>query len=176
MNFSCKFRIALFFFIVFSLVAVVLIPVVSNNHLGDAYANSVVTGYSHYYSNGDNAIGPPDGNYATISFSYSIGYLTLDMGENESIIDGEGDDFLVIAQGNYTIWVENYLSQPMVMLSIGLNNRSYDLTTTEFNEVRYIRIEYGGGVSVLLDAIEAFNYNIPEDIEPTTPVSVGSFF
>ncbi|MHA1954667.1 MAG: hypothetical protein ACW96U_12055 [Candidatus Heimdallarchaeaceae archaeon] len=174
MDLSRRFQITLFFFISVSLLVVVLIPVVSNNHLGDAYANSVVTGYSYYYSDGENSIGAPDGNYATIFVSYSIGYLTLDMGENESIIDGEGDDFSVVAHGNYSVLLGNNTSQPMNMLSIGTNNQSYDLSTIAFKEARYVRIEYGGGASVSLDAIVAFNYNIPEDNgSPTSPV--GSF-
>ena len=178
MDMSFKFRTTLFCFIMFSLLVVVSIPGVSIDKLGDAYANSVVEEHSHFYYNGENALGAPDGEYATIFISYTVGYLTLDMGEEESIIGGEGDDFSVIAQGNYTILVGNNISQPMTMLSFGINNQSFDLSTIAFNEVRYLRVEYGGE-SVSLDAIVAFNYNIPENTLPptdeTSGFSVGSF-
>ncbi|MFX1538285.1 MAG: aryl-sulfate sulfotransferase, partial [Promethearchaeota archaeon] len=140
---------------------------------GDAYANYVVTGSSAYYTNGENALGAPDGENATIYQDYSNGYLTLDFDENEEIIDGEGADFIVFAAGGtYRVWGGTDLSKQFRVIGIGQGNQFFYLSKESFTEVRYVRIEYFSGANILLDAVEALNYNVPE-IEPqsTTPTT-----
>jgi hypothetical protein len=150
-------------------IAIILSSTAFSNVAGDPYADSIVEEHSSYYYDGENAIGAPDGNFASIFLSYTIGSLMLDMGKSESILDGDGNDLKVVAEGNYTVWVGNNPSQPMTTLGIGMHNQSYDLSTIGSNESRYIRIDYNGGANVLLDAIVAYNYNVPED--NTTPTT-----
>ncbi|MFQ5977026.1 MAG: aryl-sulfate sulfotransferase [Candidatus Heimdallarchaeota archaeon] len=131
-------------------------------NMGDAYANVVTTGASLWYSFGENAVGAPDGRFAQIFVDYENGYLTLDMGLHEEIIDGSGPDFMVVAQGgNYTVLVGNDLSQPLSLLGMGKGNQSFNLADAGIASVRYVRIEYRAGADVELDAISALYYNQP---------------
>jgi hypothetical protein len=56
-------------------------------NLGDAYADAVVIEYSIWSIAGTKALDTPDGEHAIIYPDYIDGYLTLDMGANEEIID-----------------------------------------------------------------------------------------
>jgi hypothetical protein len=135
----------------------------SSSDWGDAYANAVVVDRSYSYSNEENALGAPDGQYAQIYLDYASGYLTLDMGEQEEIVNGLGDDFTVIARGgNYSVFVQpTYDSSPSL---IGRTNgtHSFDLDDLSMEQVRYVRVEHFVGDTIELDAIEAINYNVPD--------------
>ncbi|MFX0090264.1 MAG: hypothetical protein ACFFBD_00775, partial [Candidatus Hodarchaeota archaeon] len=144
--------------------------------LGDPYVNSVVIEASLWYTDGDNAIGPPDGNYSHIFFDYGNGYLTSDMGEYEAIIDGTGVDFTVfVRKGNYTVYVGNETTL-MTYLDWGSGNKSFDLAVSGVISARYIRIEYRSGTKVEVDAIEAINYNRLEDNEAPQITGLADFW
>jgi hypothetical protein len=129
---------------------------------GDPYADSVVTHRSQWVLNAENAIGAPDGLTATIYPDYEDGYLSLDMGEQEEIIDGIGYDFRVNAHGGeYRVYVANTLDIAFEFLGVGSGVTNFDLRDSSLNESRYIRIQYQFEDDVELDAIEAFNYNAP---------------
>jgi len=79
----------------------------------DEWADSVVDSHTSTQVTGpENALGPLDGDYANIPKHRMI---TLDMGECEQIVDGDGDDFIVYevdpsrdddsCQGPDTKWV-----------------------------------------------------------------------
>ncbi|MFW9797208.1 MAG: aryl-sulfate sulfotransferase [Candidatus Thorarchaeota archaeon] len=126
---------------------------------GDAYADSVVASRSAWFSNGDQAIGVPDNAFASIYEDYAPGYLTLDMGENEEILNEAGIDFEVFSSGgNYAISVSPDLDQPFIELGVFSGTHSFDLESIEYNTVRYIRLELRDIEVVLLDAIVALNY------------------
>lgn len=140
-------------------------------NVGDAYANQIVDSFSMFYDNGAAALGPPDNNFATIFVDYSNGYITFDMGQDEEILNGTGDDFQVIADGDtYRVMVGNNLSKALTILGTGQGNQTFDLATIEFAEARYVRIECYSVGNVQLDAIAAFHYQIPEEATsvPTT--------
>ena len=59
---------------------------------GDPYADEFILVASLYHFNGENAVGAPDGEFAQVFSDYGSGYITLDMGRDEDIINGEGDD------------------------------------------------------------------------------------
>ncbi len=127
---------------------------------GDAYVDAVVTTRSAWYSDGDNAVGAPDGEVASLFEDYGPGYMTLDMGENEEIFDEEGTDFEVIANGgNYSISVSPDLIQPFLDLGVVSGNHSFELSSIEYNKVRYVKLEIYSSETVFLDAIVALNYN-----------------
>jgi hypothetical protein len=129
---------------------------------GDAYANSFLPARSMHTSYEDNAIGAPDGLYAEIYFDYSNGHLTLDMGEQEEIVNGSGDDFTVISRGgNYTVFVGSSFDSPLSNLGHANGTHSFDLSDIGMEIARYVRVEYRLGDTVELDAIEAINYNAP---------------
>ncbi|MFX1331861.1 MAG: hypothetical protein ACFE9W_09905 [Promethearchaeota archaeon] len=137
--------------------------IISNSFVwGDAYANAVDTERSWDYLDEEYAIGAPDGQYAQIFLGYTSGYLTLDMGEQEEIVNGPGNDFTVIARGgNYSVFVQpTYDSSPAL---IGRTNGtdSFDLNDIGMDLARYVRVEHFVGDTVELDAIEAINYNAP---------------
>jgi hypothetical protein len=135
---------------------------------GDAYANAVITSRSAWYSNGDNALGPPDNENATIYVDYGYGYLTLDMGQGEDIIDGSGNDFSVIATGSYRVGVAATLESAFVNFDYVNDTHDFDLDTVGLDSARYVRIELYLGTIVSLDAIVAINYNVPSDNEAPT--------
>ncbi len=133
------------------------------DNLGDPYVNTVVTESSFWYFYGERAIGAPDNAYATIFFDYGNGYIILDMGKNEEIINGEGNDFKIIAQGGeYSISVGNNLSQMFKFLGLGTGNKSFDISSSNLYLIRYISVEYRSGDDIELDAVVATNYNQPE--------------
>ncbi|MHA1221715.1 MAG: aryl-sulfate sulfotransferase [Candidatus Heimdallarchaeaceae archaeon] len=140
--------------------------------IGNAYANEVVLSSSAYYTNGSSSLGPPDGIYASIFYDYSNGYITLDMGENEEILDGEGKDFIVYAIGNYFVWVSNDLSAPFLLLDGGINQQSFDLHDISLTKARYIKIECISEESVKLDAVKAMYFN-QVNIDNNPPSIVG---
>ncbi|MHA2301289.1 MAG: aryl-sulfate sulfotransferase [Candidatus Thorarchaeota archaeon] len=127
---------------------------------GDAYVDSVVTSRSSWYSQGEYAIGPPDNRFAAIFEDYGPGYMTLDMGENEGILNELGPDFEIIASGgNYSVSVSPDLDQPFIELGVFSGRQSFDLSAAGYNIARYIRLAMYRSETVFLDAIVALNYN-----------------
>lgn len=129
---------------------------------GDSYADAVVVERSASYLYGNNSIGAPDGLVSIIYMDYQNGYLTLDMGENEEIIDGSGNDFVIYADGGeYSVSVTNSLSELFTYIGLGVGNTPFDLQTVSISEARYVRITYSTGDDIELDAIDAVYYNTP---------------
>ncbi|MCK4844861.1 MAG: hypothetical protein KAS95_04250, partial [Candidatus Heimdallarchaeota archaeon] len=147
-------------------------------NIGDKYVDEIVKHVSELYENGENVIGAPDGKYSNLVLGLTNGYLTLDMGYQESIIDGQGTDFTVIAGvGTYVIWISNDPLVPFTYIGIGSGNQSFDISETSFGQARYIRVEYVEGGIVELDAIVAINYQRPEwDDDPPVIISPGDFW
>ncbi|MHA2143221.1 MAG: aryl-sulfate sulfotransferase [Candidatus Thorarchaeota archaeon] len=141
--------------------------------LGDAYVDDIVPDRSLWYQFGDYAIGEPDGRYAQIFLDYGNGYLTLDMGEQEEIVNGPGADFTIISRGgNYTVFVGLSFDTPLAYLGHTNGSASFDLNDIGIDIARYIRVEYRLGETVELDAIEAINYHIP-DSDIKAPQIIG---
>ena len=137
------------------------------NYKNDSYANELVEELSYSYTNGSGALGAPDGFYCQVFSDYSNGIITLDMGNNEQILNGVDDDFNVIAgQGLYRIKVGNNLSQPFIIIGTAEGNQSFDLASIGLEETRYIQIEYISGLYVEIDAIDANYFNLIKN-EPT---------
>jgi len=133
------------------------------NGYGDSYADDFLEEFSVYCVDGNYAENAPDNISAEIFYDYSNGLLTLDMGLNEEILDGAGDDFSVIAgQGEYYVKAINSLSNPFALVGLGAGNQSFDLNSIGFSSARYIQVEYRSGEKVEIDAIEAIHYNIIE--------------
>ncbi|MFX1285686.1 MAG: hypothetical protein ACFFB5_18745 [Promethearchaeota archaeon] len=139
----------------------------------DAYANYIIEGLSTWYLYGENALGPPDNNYALIYQDYGNGYLVLDMDFRQEIINGTGSDFTIIAgDGDYLVRVGNNFTSPFVILGTGSGNQSFDLSTVGLISARYVWIECISEETVELDAIEAIYYNQP-DYETDLPQITG---
>ena len=129
---------------------------------GDPYADAIITNSSTWYSFGEEALGEPDSNFASIYLDYANGYITLDMGESEEIIDGDGDDFQVISsEGLYEVYVAESLSSPFLFLGNGSGNASFDIKALELSIIRFVRIEIASEDTVKLDAINAIHFNKP---------------
>ncbi|MHA2064748.1 MAG: hypothetical protein ACXABY_10275 [Candidatus Thorarchaeota archaeon] len=132
--------------------------------IGDPYANSVVEARTRNVLSASDAIGAPDGSYATIFFDYDNGDLTLDMGVYEEIIDEEGFDFAVHAtETNYSVWVSNSLGELFTSLGHVTGNHSFDLQDAGLSTARYVRLSYFSGNDAQVDAVEAFHYYMPAD-------------
>ena len=146
--------------------------------MGDPYANTVLSDRSEWYLFGENALGAPDGNFALIFPDYGSGFLTLDMGLHEEIIDGEGEDLSIIAQGgNYSLLVSENINVQFTRLGYGSGNMSFDLSGSDLDFVRFIRIEYRFGNNVELDAIVALNVNKPDvDTEIPSITEIADFW
>ncbi|MHA1222224.1 MAG: hypothetical protein ACTSP3_02970 [Candidatus Heimdallarchaeaceae archaeon] len=133
--------------------------------------------FSLYYINGREALGAPDGICCTIFADYSNGYITLDMGEHEEILNNDGDDFTVLANENHFVWVSNNLSVPFTLLGSGNNTQSFDLKMINFEKARYVKIEIRSGISLQINAIKANYYNqISIDEEPPSIIRVDDFW
>jgi len=142
------------------------------NGYGDSYADDFLEELSVYCVNGNYAENAPDNLSAEIFDNYSNGILTLDMGLNEEILDGVGDDFFVIAgEGECFVKVENSLSKPFSLVGLGAGNQSFDLNSIGFSSARYVQIEYRSGDKVEIDAIEAIHYNIIESDDENPVIS-----
>jgi len=129
---------------------------------GDAYADAVVEELSESYLYGNNSLGAPDGLVSTIYMDYHNGYLTLDMGENEEIIDGVGEDLAIHARGGeYLVYVTNNLSTYFTYVGVGVGYSTFELDSDVIDEARYVRVTYYVGDDIELDAVEALNYNTP---------------
>ena len=140
----------------------------------DPYPNWFIESFSLWYQDGENALGAPDNEVATIYQDYGNGYITFDFGRNQEIINGASSDFMVYAQGgNYIIRIGNDLSQPFEILENATGgvtfhgNQSFDLTETDQTMVRFVQVEASSLMNVELDAIEALNY-----FEPTPETSL----
>ena len=130
---------------------------------GDPYVDSFIQSASLYYFQGENTIGAPDGAMALIFQEYGSGYITLDMGRNEEITDGDEFDFTIISTaGQYSCWVGNNLEESFIYLGSGEGNSSFDLSTKNLDSARYVRIEYISGGMAYIDAVVALNYLILE--------------
>jgi hypothetical protein len=129
---------------------------------GDFYADAYLAERSFHFIAGENAIGPPDNQFTTLFLEYGNGEITLDMGEFEEIVDGEGVDFTVHAIGNYTVSVIDDIGQLMRFISYGEDTQSFDLNDVGLVSARYVKVQYSIGDSVLLDAIEAINCIVTE--------------
>ncbi|MHA1852843.1 MAG: aryl-sulfate sulfotransferase [Candidatus Heimdallarchaeaceae archaeon] len=127
----------------------------------DPYGSAVVKELTNYVYEEENAIGMPDNRFARIMYDYSNGYITIDMGAGEEIIDKEGMDFQVIAEGEeYLVSVSNSLSEAFVNVGRGKGNESFDLQTAGIKEARYVQIQrFGTENYTYLDAIVAIHFN-----------------
>ncbi|NHI90196.1 MAG: hypothetical protein EAX87_11785 [Candidatus Thorarchaeota archaeon] len=135
---------------------------------GDPYADDYLIEFSQGYLSGSNAIGAPDGQYTTLFPEYEDGYISLDMGENEEIVNGPGVDFTVEAKGgDYRVFVVNSLETYFELLGTASGQASFDLDSSSLEQARYVRIQYMSGENVELDAIVAIHFNRPPgDITP----------
>jgi hypothetical protein len=145
---------------------------------GDAFADSVITDLSDWYVLGSFSLGAPDGRFSEIRLDYGNGYMTLDMGYQEEILDEAGDDFTVYSRGgNYTVYITSALNESFHSLSYHSGNQSFDLEGSGYTSVRYVRIVYRSGETVELDAIEAHNVNTPTyDVNAPDITGVDDFW
>ncbi|MGV9169888.1 MAG: aryl-sulfate sulfotransferase, partial [Promethearchaeia archaeon] len=131
---------------------------------GDPYADSVVEERSSWASQMDNAVGAPDGKFALIYLDYGNGFLTLDMGEGEEIVNEAGFDFTVVAEGaEYKVSVSNNLEASFTDLGIMNGSQQIDLDNSSLDSARYVMISYWEGTEVRLDAIVASHHRTPSD-------------
>ncbi|MCE7733829.1 MAG: hypothetical protein GPJ54_03055, partial [Candidatus Heimdallarchaeota archaeon] len=133
---------------------------------GDAYVNQIVNDFSSDFSYGENVIGEPDGLNAEIYVGYEPGRITMDMGEDDPIIDGFADDFFIVAKGTYDISVTSDLSAGFQYLGNFEGNQSIDLLDYSLKKVRFVQIQLNGGYLVTIDTVVALNHDkVTEDTE-----------
>ena len=124
----------------------------------DNYADEIITEMSFYYTDGENALGAPDGEYAKIFEYYSYGSIIFDLGRYEICSNNTGDDLRVhINKGTYIIKIGNDLSSPFTTLGQSNTTNEFDIDSVGFTEVRYIQIFTASEVTLELDAIEVIN-------------------
>lgn len=144
---------------------------------GDPYADATVPERSSWASQMDNAIGAPDGEFALIYLDYGNGFLTLDMGEGEEIVNEAGSDFTVFAEGaEYRVSVSNNLESSFKDFGIMNGTQQIDLENVSLDFARYVMISYWDGTEVRLDAIVASHHSIPTgDNQPPTLQGPANF-
>ena len=136
-----------------------------NGYPQDNYADEIVTSLSHYYMDGENALGAPDNECAKIFSDYANGVIVLDLGRYEICVDDIGNDLRVhINNGTYIIKINNDLSTAFTSLGQANETEEFDIDSVGFTEVRYVQIQYVSGGFVELDAIEVINlYTVVTD-------------
>jgi len=94
------------------------------------------------------------------------------MGLSEEVLDGRGVDFIVYARGgeyavfggnnlSANILIGNQVSTPMILFGTGIGNTSFNLGSTDLDQVRYIQIVSLTDEEVELDAVRAMHFNQP---------------
>jgi hypothetical protein len=153
-----------------------------------AYANSVVDkklGGAANINNLDSYIIGVVDMKKVEPMSLGGGYVIVDMGANELILDGEGDDLRVYeidqvfygmdTPEKYEVFVSQDL-QTWVSLGTGLGTTEFDLAGSKLSWARYVKIEdretniSGRAPGSDIDAIEALHFGE----EPKGAVSVPS--
>lgn len=131
----------------------------------DNYADEVIDEISYFYSDGENALGAPDGEYARIFEMYTNGFVYFDLGRYETCADSTGDDLRVhINNGTYIIKIGNDLSSHFTTLGQSNTTMEFDIDSVGFIEVRYVMILSVFNITLELDAIEVINlYTVVTD-------------
>jgi RHS repeat-associated protein/CSLREA domain-containing protein len=149
-------------------------PVVCIPGLNDPYADCVVDFLSNSggYRDPSKVLGPPScPAWDFLSLGGGGGYVIVDMGEGEEILDGPGADIKVYEVGSgcgginegYYVYVSNSSSGPWILLGTGSGNSTFDLATN-LSQARYVKIVDQTGINsgstggADIDAIEALNY------------------
>lgn len=108
------------------------------------------------------AIGKNDGINISLPMSNGVKSLIFDMGSGQEIVDGEGADFKIFAEGNYFVGVSNspYYS-PYTEFFIPLKGevsgmQEFDLASARLSSARYVLITASSTVKV--DAIMALHH------------------
>ena len=145
----------------------------------DPYAN-IVLGYealgaSNTHTDPATVLGPPS--CGTFDLSLGGGWVVVDMGEGEEIIDGTGVDFRVYESdpgcsggeaSAYAVFVSENPAGPWTEIGTGNGVTSFDLSGSGLFTVRYIRIEDRASPSppstpgADIDAIEAIYLAEPD--------------
>ncbi len=133
----------------------------------DNYADEIITEMSWFYDDGENALGAPDGEYASIVKAYTNGFMYFDLGRYEICVDDIGDDLRVhINNGTYIIKIGNDLSSPFTTLGQSNTTMEFDIDSVGFIEVRYVMILSVFNITLELDAIEVINlYTVITDTD-----------
>ncbi|MEZ4683540.1 MAG: family 16 glycoside hydrolase [Caldilineaceae bacterium] len=126
---------------------------VSNTSL-DPYADAVVDSHIKQTNNSQTdvrfALGRPRGADDDLSIGGPDYWIVFDMGENEAIIDGEGNDLRVIEIGalfgnavdeEHDVYASNSPTGTWSYLGQGIAISEFDLRDAGLEKARYIRIE-----------------------------------
>ncbi|MCB0016224.1 MAG: M23 family metallopeptidase [Anaerolineales bacterium] len=140
----------------------------------DPFANNVIgyqaLGAGNQHTDPATVLGPPS--CGTFDLSLGGGWVVVDMGEDEEIADGDGEDFRVYESdpncsgggaSAYAVFVSNSSDGPWVPVGNGNGVSSFDLSSTGLISARYVRIEDRAPASppatpgADIDAIEAIH-------------------
>jgi hypothetical protein len=95
------------------------------------------------------AVGPADGTDNSVAIGVVGNFILLDMGENEEVSDGPGDDLVVLEFGlksggvpeRYRVLLAESATGPFVPLAEAAGEQSFDISKTGLQKARYVRIE-----------------------------------
>lgn len=125
---------------------------------GAGWANAVVenatsetvAGNPNVARDAEQALGEPTGGTSDVVALGEVGgSITLDLGEGEEALDGDGDDLVVWEAGlqsggapePYRVWVAEAVDGPWFQLGDGAGERAFDFAGTPVGPVRYVRVE-----------------------------------
>lgn len=123
---------------------------------GGAYAFAITSVNQRDPTNSHNngtspghALGAPDGQACSLG---SDGFIVLDMGAGNAIVDGPGDDFIVtealvagdVELESYSVFVGDALAQT-TLVGTGLGTQSFDLADASVASTRYVKIVSSAG-------------------------------
>lgn len=134
---------------------------VGNVGLRDLYVDGIVDDSNAV--NPANVVGWDESSSAKVSYK---GYLVVDMGKDEEIVNGDGKDFEIKWQGGYyttaQIFISNYPDTFWTLLAQYDFNRAYDPRITSFDitlpVARYIKIKANEYGQIYIYFIKVINY------------------
>lgn len=107
--------------------------------------------YTNVVADPQKAVGPPSmaGNVDAVALGIVGAFIVLDMGEGEEVLDGEGDDLVVLEQGPlsggvpepYRVFLSSSPDGPWSVVGDGAGERAFDLAGSGVAHGRYVRIE-----------------------------------
>ena len=157
-----------------------LTPICSPTPGADSYADCVIdfkaNGSNNQWKDPNMVLGAPTcGNWNFLALGGGDGYVIVDMGAGEEIINGPGVDLKVYEVGSgcrginesYTVLVSDSPSGPWTSLGSGSGISMFDLEGHELDSARYVKItdnnpninNSGQTPGADIDAIEALNSN-----------------
>jgi len=145
--------------------------VVTSDITPEIYAEGLTDPFVNVAADPQAAVGPPTaGTVDAVALGVVGAFVVLDMGEGEAVVDGGGDDLVVLEQGPlsggvpepYRVALANDPAGPWTTVGDGAGERSFDLAGSGIAGGRYVRVESQAQLVDILGGVGSPFYPGPE--------------